>query len=129
MLFKIKVQIKRSTKMLTMFHDLLAARLVDSEDPTLHGQGRVEVLYNGTWGTLCADDWDLTDATVVCRELGFQRAGKTYKTEDGIRGKIWFDKVQCTGNESLLSECLHNLRKKENCESRKAACAICSTGR
>lgn len=115
--------------MLTIFRDLLAARLVDSEDPTLHGQGRVEVLYNGTWGTLCADDWDLTDATVVCRQLGFQRAVKTYKTEDRIRGKIWFDKVQCTGNESLLTECLHNLRKKENCESRKAACAICSTGR
>ena len=71
-------------------------------------QGRVEIMYQGIWGTICDDGWDDNDANVVCRELGYSHGNATRQAQFGSgTGPVWLRQVGCTGSESKLSHCTH----------------------
>ena len=94
-----------------------------------NGTGRVEVLYRGEWGTVCDDSWDINDARVVCRQLGYRFAVRALVQGDlpTGTGQIWLDNVRCTGNEQSLSDCSHNGWGIHNCIHSEDAGVECSS--
>ena len=89
-------------------------RLVGGEDQY---EGRVEVFYNSEWGTVCDDSWDINDANVVCRELGYSGAVTAHISAyfGQGSGSIWLDNLACTGSEATLFDCPHSGVGIHNC--------------
>ena len=59
-----------------LFAHVFPAEECNSGDVRLMGgpnnrAGRVELCYQGIWGTLTDDSWGTRDAKVICRMLGF----------------------------------------------------------
>ena len=108
------------------YFSILGVRIVDGSS---NNEGRVEVYHNGAWGTVCDDSWDLSDARVVCRQLGFLDAEAAYQggsVLDGT-GQIWLDDVNCKGNESSLFSCTHSGWGSNNCGHAEDAGVRCIT--
>lgn len=91
-------------------------------------EGRIEVNFNGEWGTVCDDLWSIDDANVACRQLGFGTAVSIhYQAAFGQgSGTIWLDNLQCTGSEADLFSCLHNGPGSHNCGHSEDAGVVCS---
>eukprot|EP00057_Strongylocentrotus_purpuratus_P034560 XP_795735.3 PREDICTED: neurotrypsin [Strongylocentrotus purpuratus] len=72
-------------------------------------EGRVEIYNYGEWGTVCDDNWDVPDAAVVCRQLGFPGVELAFTNSlfGGGTGRIWMKDVRCSGTEQMLSGCAH----------------------
>ena len=112
-------------------------------------EGRVEILYNQTWGTVCDDYWGYNDAKVnirdyydvslsfsllsflkvVCRMLGFKDAVRAYSyaTFGQGKGRIWLDNVRCVGTETELGDCPHLSWGTHNCQHYEDAGVACTS--
>ncbi|KAM9354220.1 scavenger receptor cysteine-rich domain-containing protein DMBT1-like isoform 2-T2 [Pholidichthys leucotaenia] len=99
-------------------------RLVDGPGQC---SGRVEVFYKGEWGTVCDDEWQISNADIVCRQLGCGHAVSAPLSAHFGRGSgpIWLDNVGCTGQETALTHCTHNGFGENNCGHGEDAGVIC----
>uniref|UniRef100_A0A8C9RGX5 SRCR domain-containing protein n=1 Tax=Scleropages formosus TaxID=113540 RepID=A0A8C9RGX5_SCLFO len=90
--------------------------------------GRVELLHEGQWGTVCGDRWDMDDASVVCKQMfcGDAVAAPQYDHFGPGSENIWMDEVSCVGSESTLKNCQHNGWGKHDCTHAHDAGVICS---
>ncbi|XP_071797061.1 uncharacterized protein [Asterias amurensis] len=108
-------------------------RLVGGSVPS---EGRVEVFYDGKWGTVCEDFWDIRDMNVVCRQLGFSGAWYSSSSSSSLEpsdvsdfgdevGQILMDDVQCGGNEERLQDCAFRGWGVHNCDHSQDASVTC----
>ena len=94
---------------------------------TRGGQGRVEVEHAGLWGTICNGSFDLSDASVVCRSLGYPGAESTHSTAQ-LEGDmlIWLNNLSCNGSENTLVECPGIVWGAQTCFQSESAAVTCS---
>lgn len=103
----------------------LLLKLVDGPTPC---SGRVEVMYNGTWGSVCDSGWGLPEAMVVCKQLG---CGTAQSAPGGAQfgfgtGHIWLENMNCTGTESLAIECQYRPLGLGLCIQGSTAGVVCA---
>ena len=102
-----------------------SVRLVGSDNPA---EGRVEIYHNSRWGSVCSDGWDIHDASVVCRMLGFS-AGALRVEKNAFfgpgAGEIWLDDVRCDDADVVLAECANNGWGIHDCRHAEDAGVVC----
>lgn len=69
---------------------------------------------------MCDDNWDIYDADVVCKQLGFSDGaqlvhGQGQNVFDSGQGDILLDDLHCEGTERYLTDCQHNGWYEHNC--------------
>ena len=92
-------------------------------------EGRVEVYYNNQWGTICDDSWDMVDATVACKQLGYPLALAFKQSAYFGQGsnRIWLDNVACTGSETRVHSCSSNSWGSNDCSHSEDVGIICQS--
>ena len=105
-------------------------------DGSTEKEGYVEALgFNGQWGGVCDDGFDINDANVICRMLGFPSAiaALAFSSADASYGTapsgndFVLDDLGCTGSETSIFDCPHPGEWIENCEATDIAGVLCAT--
>jgi len=104
---------------------LVTVRLVGSKSPR---EGRLEVNYRDTWGTVCDGYFSDTDAGVVCYMLGYGRTGRYIGNRFGAgSGQIWLDDVWCRGTEINIADCGNRGWGRHDCTHHQDVSVSCPT--
>lgn len=90
------------------------------------------MFHDGRWGTVCADNWRIEEAMVVCRQLNLgyasQAATQNYFGPTNLR--VIMSGVACRYDEISIYNCQRDDWENVRCSSRhKLAGVICVNGK
>ncbi|KAK9975797.1 hypothetical protein ABG768_021030, partial [Culter alburnus] len=90
--------------------------------------GRLEILDDQMWGSVCAAAFDQQDAEVVCRELDCGAPVQVLGEDAFGKGdaQMWTREIQCRGNESYISFCPTSSFLKQDCSHENGIGLLCS---
>ncbi|NXK12039.1 C163A protein, partial [Herpetotheres cachinnans] len=96
--------------------EFLALRLVDGNDCA----GRLEVFYNGTWGSICSNYMSQVTARTVCKHLNCGDGGEIASDFQYGKGSgpTWLDHIECTEQHSSLWQCQSDPWDPQSCDNR-----------
>lgn len=101
-------------------------RLVDG---TADFNGRVEVYYNNTWGTICGHNFDRVDADFICKKLGFEHGVSEIRRNAFFgqgSGPIWLDNLECHEYTTNIASCRsQDWGEHDNCDHTQDVGLIC----
>ena len=104
-------------------------RLMGGTKSAQHYSGRVEVRRgSGNWGTICDDDFDNREASVICKMFGYPYGiieERTHVYFGAGNGTIFMDDLNCTGNETSVFDCQYSGWGNSNCEHYEDAGVRC----
>jgi hypothetical protein len=89
-----------------------------------NSSGYLELYYMGEWRPVCDDSFDMADANVACRMLGYSTAS-SFRTVTGTTDLFWLDELRCTGSESSLVDCARSEWGVEDCSSTESVQVVC----
>ncbi|XP_060561518.1 scavenger receptor cysteine-rich type 1 protein M130-like [Ruditapes philippinarum] len=87
-----------------------------------HHEGRVEIQVDGIWGTICSNNFTITEANVICHMLGLEASH--INTDTWGDGPVFITNLQCNGNESQINNCSYNV--DNNCLYTQSAGVHCT---
>ena len=68
-------------------------------------------------GTICSENWDNTDADVLCRQLGYSGGVAFGPQYSGSSTPMWMSNVQCNGTEKSVQSCKFDMTPSNACLS------------
>ena len=84
-------------------------------------------LQYSEWGTVCDDYFDINDANVICKFLGFPGAIAAYSGAHFGEGSgfVSLDNLHCAGSEDTPLDCPHAEVGIHNCKHNEDAGVQC----
>ncbi|NXA57225.1 WC11 protein, partial [Nothocercus julius] len=105
----------------------MALRLENSDGCS----GRLQVFYNGTWGSVCSNSMAPSTVSLVCKQLGCGDGGflETGLPYGKISGHTWLDHVECGRRNSSFWQCHSAPWNPQSCDDQREETHITCNGR